>query len=84
MKAQELNGTHIGKTLAVIVAPGPVTISGPLAGVRHEAARISERKVCQAEETFVLCRPDVTLTFIDGTSTTVSPEAKVSVSEEQP
>lgn len=82
MKASELNGTHLGQVVAVIVGPGPVAISGTLAGVNHEAPRISERAICQAEETYILGVADVTVTFIDGTTATTRQDAKVAVSDQ--
>ncbi len=79
MKAVELNGLDLGKTLAV--AGQQIAAAGVLAGVHHEADLVSERQVGDVQETYSIGRTHVALTFSNGSVVRVEPGAEVEMQD---
>ena len=61
MKAQELNGTHLGKTVTAKI--GHATITDVLTGVDHKADLISDGIFSAEYSSWSIGRPRITLEF---------------------
>jgi hypothetical protein len=74
MKAQELNGTHIGQAISINL--GEASLTDVLSEINHSADLVDDRKF-DGEENWVQGRPHTHLRFMRLGSITVDPESVV-------
>lgn len=77
MKAADLNGTHLGRTITVTTPEGEVT--GMLAGVEHAADLIDDSNIMDVTPRYALGQPRVVITIAGWGGRTFSPRAEVTV-----
>ena len=75
MKAQELNGTHLGQ--AVQVQIGDATITDTIQGVEHDADLIDETRLCDNNTRHTLGRRRVRINFTRYGPVHVEPGAEI-------
>lgn len=81
MKAEELNGTHIGKRMTV--NDRNIASAGTLVGVQHEADMLEEKALGHARrDHFVAGQRAVLLVFLPDSIIRVEPGAAIELLEE--
>lgn len=82
MKAEELNGTHLGKLVMVTDVKTDRAVAGTLSGVSHETSLIADGSFATAEPTQHIGRRWVILEFIGETRSKMPMDATVVVEDE--
>lgn len=75
MKAEELNGTHIGHKMTV--NSKDIATAGTLRSVEHEGGLIADRPMFTPYENYAVGRRTVLLTFLPDSIIRVEPAAEV-------
>lgn len=78
MKAQELNGAHLGRKIRVTNGEG-FDLTDTLTEIHHAADLVDDRRAFDAEPHWIIGRHNTALTFMNAGQITVSTGAELEV-----